>query len=171
MLTNRYLISRTLVYDVSNFYPMLKKKICIDCWWCKLQSIYLWELPPTPRPSLLLAFSFPRPVRLHAWEPRPFCPKLRPRTWFGSWPLSAKNNHITKQINNTTLTTTLYLVNQFLTVKVFVLGSIFQLSRRVSFHLTLSFHMTKFHWNDSVMWSYTLRDSRKMDPNRNVNNA
>ena len=29
------------------------------------------------------------------------------------------------------------------------LGSIFLLSRRVSFHVTLSFHMTKLHWNDS----------------------
>ena len=43
-------------------------------------------------------------------------------------------------------------------------GSIFLLSRRASFHLTLSFHMTKLHWNDSVMWNDALRDSRKMDP-------
>ena len=45
-----------------------------------------------------------------------------------------------------------------------LLGSIFLLSRRVSFHLTLSFHMTKLHWNDSVTWNDTLHDTRKMDP-------
>ena len=47
------------------------------------------------------------------------------------------------------------------TWSVIVLGSIFLLSRRVSFHLTLSFHMTKLHWNDSVMWNDTLCNSRK----------
>ena len=44
------------------------------------------------------------------------------------------------------------------------LGSIFLLSQRVSFHLTLSFHMTKLHWNDTVRWNDTLCDSRKMAP-------
>ena len=46
-------------------------------------------------------------------------------------------------------------------------GSIFLLSRRVSFHVTLSLHKTKLHWNDSVMWNDILRDSRKMDPDSN----
>ena len=45
-----------------------------------------------------------------------------------------------------------------------MLGSIFLLSRRVSFHVTLSSQKTKLRWNDSVMWNNTLRDSKKMDP-------
>ena len=49
--------------------------------------------------------------------------------------------------------------------KVTTLGSIFLVSRRVSFHVTLSFQFTKLHWNDSVTWNDTLYDSRKMDPN------
>ena len=43
-------------------------------------------------------------------------------------------------------------------------GSIFLLSLRVFFHVTLSFHMTKLHWNDSVRWNDTLCDRRKIDP-------
>ena len=44
------------------------------------------------------------------------------------------------------------------------LGSIFLLSPRVSFQLTLSFHITKLHWNNSFMWNDTLCVSRNMDP-------
>ena len=45
------------------------------------------------------------------------------------------------------------------------LGSIFLLSRRVPFHLTLSFQCNFVMWNDSVRWNNTIRDSRKTDPN------